>query len=240
MACLCTRRHEEEADDERMLTALDAIDFRHIAQQASAIPEVVTSAIRHLEKSERAEQLGLGADVATLFRQAAQRDNTQAVRQVRAVIARLDDRTSRDDWGDLVEGTRREFEERDGRALIEEARGRVQLGLFEMDGLSPQDAVETAALIDEALDRARDDGLNGVAGLLRQRLERGLQDLQSPNMGREHATLSRTQLLCIGIVSAVCTAAMIACAFIPACWCCLGYWIIASLIVSIAYCHTLP
>jgi hypothetical protein len=77
--------------------------------------------------------------------------------------------------------------------------------------------------LSESLDRARAEGLDGAARLLRERLEAGMQALQSPGMGREHASpLTENQTICLGIVSAVATAMMIACAVSPYCWCCGG------------------
>jgi hypothetical protein len=236
MGCSCQKPRDDINRDE-VLKPLEAIDFRDIAEHATVIPDTTTSAIRYLEKAERAERLGLGADVATLYRQAAERDRAQGIRQFRAVIARLDERTGRDDWAELVDRSRREFEERDGPALVEEARGRLRLAVLEMDGVSADDAGMTASVFDESVDRALAGGLDGVARLLRERLERGLEALQSPEMGRQHASpQTESQLICIGIFSAMAVVQMIACGVATFCWCCIGWLIMAWLAAMIALC----
>jgi hypothetical protein len=235
MACTCQESGKENR--EVILKLVETVDLRDVAEQATAIPETMTSAIRHLEKAERAERLGLGADVAALYRQAAERDRAQARRQFRAVIQRLDERTSRDDWGELADRIKREFEAQDGSALIEEAGGRFRLAVLEMDGVSADDAAETVALHDEALDHIRVDGVNGGTRFLKEHLEQGLQALQSPEMGRQRASpLTELTIVCISIIVALAAIALAVCGFLPFCWCCFGVALAIGTAVGVAAC----
>jgi hypothetical protein len=126
MSCSC-QKHPDNHHHEEVFKLLEILDIREIGEQAAATPETTATATRYLQKAERAERLGFGADVAALYRQAAERKRARAIRQYRTVITRLDERIGRDDWGDLVERVQREFLEGDGPALVEEARGRLRL-----------------------------------------------------------------------------------------------------------------
>ncbi len=222
MGCNCQKQHDDKREE--VFRLLEAIDLRAVGEQVTAIPETMASARRYLAKAERAERLGLGADVSTLFRQAAERDRDQAIRQVRAVLIRLDERTGRDDWADLVDRTRREFLDTEGPAILEEGRARFRLAVLEMDGVSADGAAEIVPVWEESLDRLREDGLNGAVRLLRERLERAVEVLQSPRMGAQPASPQTLgQLICIGVVSALAAALMVACWF--DCLTCSGFLI---------------
>lgn len=236
MGCTCEKRRDDDHWEEAF-KLLEEPDLRGIAEQAIAVPEATNRAVRHLEKAERAERLSLGSDVAALYRQASDRDRAQGIRNYRAVLARLDERTGRADWSELVDRTRQAFEERDGTALVDEARGRLRLAVLDMDGVSADDAEATVAIFDASLDRLVADGLDGAVSLLRERLERGLRALESPTMGRELASpITVNQTICIGVVSGVAVILAIICAATPYCWCCWGWVIIAQLAIAIGIC----
>src|SRR5690242_9097281 len=165
MGCTCEKRRDDYREETFKL--LEEADLRGIAEQAVATPEATNRAVRHLEKAERAERLSLGSDVAALYRQAADRDRAQGIRNYRAVLARIDERTGRADWGELVDGARQAFEERDGAALVDEARGRLRLAVLDMDGISADDAEAAVGIFDASLDRLVADGLAGAVSLLR-------------------------------------------------------------------------
>jgi hypothetical protein len=178
-----------------------------------------------------------GATSLPYYRQAADRDRAQGIRNYRAVLARLDERTGLADWRELVDRARQAFEERDGTALVDEARGRLRLAVLDMDGVSADDAEAAVAIFDESLDRLVADGLDGAVSLLRERLERGLSALESPTMGRQLASpITQNQTICIGIVSGVAVILAIICAATPYCWCCWGWVIIAQLVIAIGIC----
>jgi hypothetical protein len=233
MGCNCEKRQDDRREE--VFGLLEALNLRAIGEQVSAIPETMASARRYLAKAERAERLGLGADVSILYRQAAERDRDQAIRQVRSVVIRLDERTGRDDWADFVDRTRREFLDTEGPAVLDEARSRFRFAVLEMDGVSADGAAEIVPVWEESLDRLREDGLNGVARLLKERLERAVEVLRSPRMGSESASPQTVgQLICIGIASALAATMMVACWF--GCFTCGGYAIIIWLAAAIALC----
>jgi hypothetical protein len=237
--CSCGR-HLDEAHREEALSLLETVGLREVVEQAIAVPDVTLSLVRHAQKSERAERLELGPDVVRLYRQAAEWEQAQAIRQLRAVIARLDERTGRDDWDDLVARARRDFEERDGSAVIEEARGRCRLGLLETPGLSGDDAARTVARFDECMATIQADGLNGVARLLRESLEGGLQAVQTPEMGRQHASpQTGNRQFCINAVLASAAGMLAACFFIPFCWCCAAGAVVAWMMGALLGCGLL-
>jgi hypothetical protein len=117
MGCTCERRRDDD-HKETAFKLLEEVDFRAIAEQAVVAPEASNRAVRYLEKAERAERLSLGRDVAALYRQAADRERAQGIRNYRAVLARLDERVSREDWGELLSRARLAFQDRDGAALV--------------------------------------------------------------------------------------------------------------------------
>jgi hypothetical protein len=240
LGCRC---NERQADDNRaeVFGLLEGLDLQEFAEQASVIPGTAARAVRHMQKAERAERLELGRDVAALYRNAAERDRAQAA------MARLDERTARDDWAELVDRARREFVERDGPALVEEAKGRVRLTLLEMESLSANEAAETMANYDESLDRLHVDGLNGIVRQLRAGLERWRDALETPEIGRQAAVdddgggddgdggdgggrggggggggdgFNLGQVACVAFWSAIAAGLLLACIIALFCWCC--------------------
>jgi hypothetical protein len=100
----------ESAEDktrEEAFGTLEVLDPRQVGEQASAVGGATDRAIRLYEKAKRAAVLGLGTEVATLYREAAERDRLQAIRQLRWVIAQFDERLGRDDWQAVVDRTNR-------------------------------------------------------------------------------------------------------------------------------------
>ena len=96
MGCQCKGK-EAPADMREIFRILERADLRDVFEQASATTDAVAAGIRHLTKAERAERLGMGPDVAAIYRQAAERERRQALRQLGTVIERLDERTGRED-----------------------------------------------------------------------------------------------------------------------------------------------
>jgi hypothetical protein len=218
--CTCGK-HLGESQQEESLALLEHVGLREVVEQAIVVPEVMLDLVRHAQKSERAERLELGADVVALHRQAAQREQAQAIRQLRAAIARLDDRVGRDDWDDLVARTRREFDERGGREMLDEARGRFRFAVLEADGLSGDDAGLMVARFDESMTVIQDEGLEGAARLLKESLDGGLEAIQAPEMGRQPASpQTGNRQFCINAVLASAAGMLLACFIAPFCWCC--------------------
>lgn len=128
MGCDCRKRSkdEERRRQDEVLELLEVAALRNVAEGVSAIPETSISAVRYLDRAERPEPLPLDRDLATLYRQAPERDQDQALRHSPAVIERIDERTRRDDWTDLVDPIEREFDARHESAPFEEATDRFR------------------------------------------------------------------------------------------------------------------
>src|SRR5215207_2361794 len=162
MPCACQPHSDREKRGEAF-KHLEGIGLREVAEEASTLSGATGRALRQFEKAERAEQLGLGGEVAALYREDAERHRAQAVRQFRGVIERFDERLGRDDWRELADRSSREFKERDGDVLFDDARARLRLDMLEMDGVPGPDAAVMLKVFDESLDRARAEGLDGAA-----------------------------------------------------------------------------
>lgn len=235
MGCGC--KEPDSGKQERIRELLGRIDLRDVFEQASAATEVLGDGLRFLQRAERAERLELGAEVAAMYREAAGRERSQASRQLRTVLRRLDERTGRDDWQEIVERMNAEFPTRDGMALIEEARGRFRFAMLDADGVSAADVVEAVALHDQSLDRLRSDGLDGAVSFVRENLERGLRAVDSPAMGRQPASpLMEATRICISIAVAAAAIALIVCACWPWCWCCYTVVIAAGTAAAVGVC----
>jgi hypothetical protein len=235
MGCDCTSKAVTDADRERVMRVYDIVDLRGVAEQTSGLASVIASAERHQQKSERALELGLGDELAALHSRAAERDFAQVERQCLALVAGIDERISRDDWSELAQAVDSAFADQGGPALLQESADRLRVEVFEMDGLSATNASTVVTLFDEALVRASEAGLDGAVRLLRERLEQAIA-------GRPTAQLSpptERQLICIAAETALCGIALVACMFIPFCWCCMGYFILGLLALAIIACLAL-
>jgi hypothetical protein len=240
MGCACGS--QTGLDREPIFRGLEAVGLREVGEQAFAVVPVVESSLRRLRTAERAEALGYGPEMAAAHREAAQRDNRQALRQIRAVIARLDDMVGRDDWRDLSERATGEFMERDGRAVLEESRERLRLSLLEADGVWGDDAHEVMTVVDASIGRAVDGGLDRVARHLREVFFQSIAALEHDEMGRQPASpLTGAALaVCIGVAVVLATAAQIGCLFVPFCWCCFAGQIWAACAAAVAACIAAP
>jgi hypothetical protein len=245
MACHCCEKTGGATARQQVDDLLESVNFRDIAEQANSVLETLGNASRQLKKAERAEHLGLGADVAALYRRAAEREDTRARRQMQAVIDRLDERTRSDDWNDLTGRMRQHFDEHDGRAAVDDARDRWRLVLFEADDLTASYAVETMATANRFLDRAQRDGLNGVTQLLRDGLDRALGTIGTDDASRKRRPpiagaqitlppLNPAEILCITIACAAAAVALIACFWVSLCFA--AYFIAMVLAVAVGVC----
>jgi hypothetical protein len=245
MACHCCEHTEGAAAQQQVDDLLESVNLRDICEQANSVLETLGNASRQLKKAERAEHLDLGADVTALYRRAAQREDTRARRQIQAVIDRLDERTSSDDWNDLTGRMRQHFDEHDGRAAVDDARDRWRLVLFEADDLTAAYAVETMSTANRFLDRAQRDGLNGVTQLLRDGLDRALATIGTDDATRKRRPpisgaqipfppMNPAEILCITIACAAAAVALIACFWLSLCFA--AYFIAMVLAMAVGVC----
>jgi hypothetical protein len=97
------------------------------------------SATRWMRKAGRAQQAGFNEQIAATYRQQARMARNHAVRQGRAAIAALDERTGRADWPALVETLSKEFISHDGQDAFNDVRERTRFELVELDRIPSKD-----------------------------------------------------------------------------------------------------
>ena len=227
MSC-CSRSNDSTAQ-ESVYDLLDTVALRGIAEQTHEANQVMYESFRSLEKADRAAALGYGEDVVQHHRAAGERANRICRRQFRSIIEAIDERVSRDDWGDLVASARREYETRDGRELLEDVRAELRARWLDMDTLPSRSVSTVVHLTDEAVDRVEADGLSGGIQLLRERLETALSDLAAPEMGRQPKSPDEAMFwACFGGCVAISITALIICGLSPFCWCCWAWAILIA------------
>jgi len=211
--------------------------LREIGEQTFRAVDTMATAIRHLDKADRAAALGFGEDVARQHRDTAVRWNRQAQQQFRTVIERIDDRTNQDDWAELVERVRTEFPNRNGPQQIQDLAAEAKQALLDTDQLNGPDAAECAAIIDRGTNVLIERGLPGIVGELRSAAESGLRATQHPEMGRQPASpISAARGACIAAAWVLAAVALAICSVITFCWCCAWPWIAVGLAVALTVC----
>jgi hypothetical protein len=228
----------EKADDlQPMFEVLGHQGFREIGEQTFRAVDTMATAIRHLDKADRAAALGFGEDVVRQHRDAAVRWNRQAQQQFRTVIERIDDRTNQDDWAELVERFRTEFMNRNGPQQIQDLAAEAKQVLLDTDRLNGSDAAECAATIDRGTDVLIERGFPGIVGELRSAAESGLQATQHPEMGRQPASpISTARAVCIATAWGVALVAFGICLLVYLCWCCAWPFIALALGIATTAC----
>jgi hypothetical protein len=219
VGCRCGDPSDSSGRLQRLLESLDLFD---LFDQLGLVCQAVMSAERSLDKADRAEALGLGPQVAELHRAAAQRDNRQAARQLRASLQRLEERVGRDDWAELDRSFRTSFEEHDGPAVIDETKARVRMALYEAGKMGGAEAREVVAIVDGQLDALAARGLDALTTQLRDLIEEALRARDSVDLGRRpRSNFTPNQSLCIGLTGEKYKALYIACFTTVFCWCCI-------------------
>jgi hypothetical protein len=235
MSCSCG-----STDDVRARGAVqEALDHIGLGQAAARIDEMrasFSSADRWERKAERAAQAGLDDAIVALWRSQAQLDRRQALRRGRAAVAILDERLAREDWADTVRSLGREFAEHDGQGALDDARERITLLLVEQDVVPAERVRPILASLASRFSRPPDGGLNETVVNLRTVVVAQLQKQDGGNPDDPGPTSPGGGYTndCLAIATGVCEAAMIVCACIPSCWCCL--WLIIVLAYLIAVC----
>jgi len=216
---------------------LGSVGLQEVGQQTLDLRPVVESSLKNLRKAERAEALGLGAEVAALHRRAAERDNRQALRLVRAAQEGLRNRTAQEDWQDRASALDEAFGAQDGASALQDMRERWVETMYETD-LDAGDSREAVEIFDKAVSASRE----GVASLIRwfdDQLTQAGEALSSPTMGRNpHPPLTDNQAACLAVVAANTTIATIVCFATPFCWCCYGWVIALAAAAATAACLT--
>jgi hypothetical protein len=241
MSCGCGTGHPAgQASTERIDEAAAALGLRGVFIQSRELALAHGSALSYLQKARRAETLGYAEEIANLYRRAAAREAAQGVRQINAMIARIDTRTSQPDWNDLLEQTAEVFREQGGTAVVEEVKERLRMDLLELDSISPDLAAAALDIGNHTFDAISDEGLNGAIQRLREglsgemRLFGSLVDADPANATTR--AITQPQIICITVAVAMAAIALISCMFIPLCFCCLTPLFAGILALQLAAC----
>lgn len=228
------------AEQERVDEAASALGLREVVVHSREVGPVREAALGYWRKARRAESLGYADEVVQLYSGAAARESAQGLRQVDAVIARLDARIAEPDWSDLLVRTGDVFRERGGPAVIEEMKERFRMDLLELDSITPDLALAALEVANETFDAVTDQGLDGAIQRLRDALsgERRLfvALVDAGAASRTPRAINQRQIACITVAVALAAVALVACMFIPYCWCCLTPLFAAILAVQLAAC----
>ena len=239
MACGCATRDVTAREVEakaKVLEVFATVGLREIVEQTQEANRVMIESIRHLDKADRAAALGFGEDVVALHRSAGERANRWCRRQFGTIIEAIDNRVGRDDWSDLVARARHEFDAHDGRVQLEDAAAEIRAGLLDVDRL-PVTAGRVASILDQAFERVASEGLSGGMQLLRENLQRGVEALSAPEMGRQEASPDQVAYdICVLGVIAICVIAFVICLAAYFCWCCYGWAIAIAMFVALGSC----
>jgi hypothetical protein len=239
MACGCGRGNAVEPAAQKNLDEIaNSIGFLEIFNQAQGVAAVSALANGYLQKAQRAESLGFGADVSSMYEQAAAREANQAVRQIDAVIARIDNRTAQPDWDETLSQVQQAFQEHDGPLGADAMKERFRLALLDQERLSPDLAELAQSLANNAFGSLIEEGLNGPVRLLREALLKNRGELPTPTAEIRPAGLSvnQNEVNCIAVATAIAAAWFIACCFVPWCWCCQSGYIALMLGAAVAIC----
>lgn len=224
MTCGCSTRGLMDKSSRDQIDEIgDALGLKEIFNQAQEVFTTTATGNMYSQRARRAEDLGFGKKVSNVHKTAAKREFEQAIRQIDATLARIDNRTSQPDWSGILRGTRQAFSDNDGESRVSEFKERLLLILWEKDGLGPHNAVRIRDAADEAFDSLAAEGLEGPMRLIRDALvrhRRGLMDrAESDSRGRtrHEPRVNQAQVDCISVAVAVAAGLFIACIFIPFC-----------------------
>ena len=220
--CSCDTPSRTEDPFAGWQRSLETLDLWQPFERLVAIRESSAACIRNIRQSERASVLGLGDDVARLYAHRAERDNIQTHRQIRAAGEGFRERMERSDWARLSAELRDLLAAPETRDLLAEHRERWTEAVFEAD-VSDADAGQMMEIWDEAATSLHQEGLDGLLGWTLERLDRWSDRFQAPDYGRgPNSPLTVARAACVAAVVAATLAALVACAYIPFCWCCLA------------------
>lgn len=211
--------------------------LREIVGQARDATGVMAVSVRSLHKADRAGVLRLGDDVVRLHRDAAERWNRQARRQLRPVMDRIDARRRQDDWSDWNGRVRHAFTDRDGPRQVEDLVAETRTMLLDAE-ISAAVAQELMGIVERSAEALVGGGLDGIVGELRNVMERGLAAAEHPEMGRQPASpISTARAACVATAWIAFGVAIAVCSAIDFCWCCAWPFIVAGLAVALTACE---
>jgi|GEM_PF-5338773 len=236
--------------------------MKEVIEQGQEVIAEAGRALEHLNRADRAQVLGFGAEVARMHHDAAVRSNHRAREQAQTVIDRINHVLDDEGWRSThLERVRTAFKERGGAKKLEDARADVRLHLLNDEpGLSASMAELSLSTLDAAIKSASEGDLTQVVGHLRGVMERGLRGFQSTGTGRQPAALESLQNgqssdeepptlgaradpgWCVALYACLAWAwssfvfSMLCCNAIPFCWCCIAPVIFAASLLHTFLC----
>jgi hypothetical protein len=235
--CKSSCEKDDKGARDTALDLLEPIGWRDIGQRTLDIYPVIARSHRYLRKAERAEALGLGSEVASLHRRAAERENRQARRLIRSAQEGLRNRVRQEDWQQVSRQLDEAYREQGGEEAFQDMRARLIEWLYEEPDI-PGDATSEAI---EAIDQTTAAAQQGMESLVRnfdELLSTALAQRDDPDMGRTISSpqLSQAQLNCLQAMAILFALISLACLLSPFCWCCQGLVIFFAYTAAIAFC----
>lgn len=195
----CKDRRVEQGQ-QKIREAQERFGTTRVFEHMQCALDVARESVRYLNRSDRAAAFGLPDDVVRAHRAEAERRNRAAVRQAQAGLDALRDRRSDAAWGSLVDEVREGMARNGGAEFVNDMHANVRAFLVETD-VDAETAVWAGGIADDLFARLSEDPLNGWADFLESWLNRAVEELQSPEMGRQNAS-PRTVITAICIASA--------------------------------------
>lgn len=220
MSCNCESKTKDPMAGFR--ESLESINLWAPFERLLNVRETVSTCISAIKKSERASTLGLGADVVNMYGAEAAREDRQVIRQLNTAKAAFQDRVAQPDWPDLTAQLNQLIQEPETQEMISDFKERYVQILLEND-IEADKTGQMMSLWDDASYALTNMGPNGLIDWTITRIDMHLNGRSAPEYGRApNSPLTVAQALCVAAVAAATLAALIACAYIPFCWCCLA------------------
>lgn len=220
MNCNC---HSEQQDPTAgWRESLESINLWTPFERLLGTRGSVSACIRAIEKSERASTLGLGNDFAALYSGNAAREDRQVIRQLNTAKSAFQDRTSQPDWATLSGQLSQVINEPETRQTLDDFRERWIQILLDAE-IAGDESGQMLQIWDDASSSLISGGMDGLIQWTTGRIDFHLDRRPAPEYGRApNSPLTVARAACIAAVVAATLAALIACAYIPFCWCCLA------------------
>lgn len=202
--------------------SLESINLWSPFERLLNVRGTVSTCIEAMQKSERASTLGLGTDVVGMYAAEAAREDRQVIRQLNTAKAAFQDRVAQPDWADLTQQLNQLIQEPETIEMMGDFRERYIQILLEND-IAADKTGQMLSLWDDATYALTNMGPNGLIDWTMARIDMHLNGRSAPEYGRApNSPLTVAQAFCVAAVVAATIAALIACAYIPFCWCCLA------------------
>lgn len=220
MNCNCHSQQEDPQAGWR--ESLESINLWTPFERLLGTRGAVSDCIAAIKMSERASTLGLGNDFVNLYAANAAREDRQVIRQLNTAKAAFQDRTSQPDWANLATQLSQVISEPETQQSLVDFRERWIQTLLNAD-MAGDESGQMRDIWDAASASLTNGGMDGLIQWVIGRIDYHLDHRPAPEYGRApNSPLTVARAACIAAVVAATLAALIACAYIPFCWCCLA------------------